>query len=278
MKTKNNIKKLLKQYNIRPNKVLGQNFLVDEGVVDQMVKAAEISSEDIVLEVGPGLGALTRKIAQKAKKVIAVEKDKKVAEILKEILGDLDNVEIVVGDILKIMGAAPAAGAAPIISAPYKVVANIPYYLTSHLVRKLLESDNPPRTIIFLMQREVARRICASPPKMTLLSVSVQIYSRPELLYDVPKQSFWPKPKVDSAVVKISDIRKPKDLDMKKFFRLVKAGFSRPRKQLANNLSEKLKINKEEIKKALIELGLDIQIRAERLTIDNWIKLLYVNF
>ncbi len=280
MKTdKISIKKLLKQHDIKPNKIMGQNFLIDEGVVDQMIKASDLSKSDIVLEVGPGLGGLTEKIAQKVKTVIAVEKDGKIIRILKENLADLDNVEIIEGDILKQFsifnfcpfGTSPAGRQ---FSKNYKVIANIPYYLTSYLVRRLLELDNPPQLIVFLMQKEVAERICASPPKMTLLSVSVQIYSKPEILYYVPKQSFWPKPKVDSAIIKISNIQKPKGVDIKKIFKLVKAGFSSPRKQLANNLSKKLKIDKEEIKTALIELGFDAQIRAERLTVNDWTSLL----
>lgn len=279
MKTdKISIKDLLKQHNIKPNKIMGQNFLIDEGVVDQMIKASDLSKSDIVLEVGPGLGGLTEKIAQKVKKVIAVEKDKKIIEILKESLRDYKNIEIIHGDILTLL---PSSELGSRCQAPslarnksYKIVANIPYYLTSHLIRKLLELDNPPQTVVFLMQKEVAERICATPPKMTLLSVSVQIYSQPEILYYVPKQSFWPKPKVDSAIIKISNIQKPKGVDIKKFFKLVKAGFSSPRKQLANNLSKKLKINKEEIKTALIELGFDAQIRAERLTVNDWVRLL----
>ncbi|MEA2113749.1 MAG: 16S rRNA (adenine(1518)-N(6)/adenine(1519)-N(6))-dimethyltransferase RsmA [Patescibacteria group bacterium] len=284
MKTdKISVKNLLKQHNIRPNKIMGQNFLIDEGVVDQMIKAANLSKKDVVLEVGPGLGGLTEKLAQKAKKVIAVEKDKRIIEVLKETLKNYENVEIVHGDILNILETTFAKKA---ISAPKKIVANIPYYLTSHLVRKLLESGNPPQTIILLMQKEVAERICpprrarssgeagAIPPKMNLLAVSVQIYSHPEILYYIPKQSFWPKPKVDSAIIKISNIQKPRGIDIKKFFKLVKAGFSSPRKQLANNLSKKLRIDKEETKKALIELGFDAQIRAERLTVNDWAMLL----
>lgn len=269
MKTdKISIKKLLKQYNIKPNKIMGQNFLIDEGVFDQIIKAADLSKKDVVLEVGPGLGSLTEKIIQKVKKVIAVEKDREIIKILKENLSDFNNLEIIEGDILNILETDILE------TIPNKIVANIPYYLTSRLVRKLLESDNPPQTIVFLMQKEVAEKICASPPKMSLLSASVQIYSHPEILYYIPKQSFWPKPKVDSAIIRISDIQKPQGVDIKKFFKLVKAGFSSPRKQLVNNLSKKLRIDKEEIKTALIELGFDTQIRAERLTINDWTSLL----
>jgi len=262
---KTQTKELLRKYNIRPNKTMGQNFLINENTLKKIIKAADLSKDDIVLEVGPGLGILTKELAKKARKVITIEKDKEIVEVLKKELEDYKNVEIICGDILEINLE---------FLKNYKVVANIPYYLTSHLIRILLELENQPKEITILIQKEVAERICASPPKMTLLAISVQFYTRPEIISYISKEDFWPEPKIDSAIMKITDIKKPEDINIKKFFKLVKAGFSSPRKQLVNNLSNKLNINKEEIKTALTECNLDIQVRAERLQITDWVKLL----
>jgi len=262
---KNQTKELLQKYNLRPNKTMGQNFLINENTLKKIIKAADLSKDDIVLEVGPGLGILTKELAKKARKVITIEKDKEIVEVLKKELEDYKNVEIICGDILEINLE---------FLKNYKVVANIPYYLTSHLIRILLELENQPKEITILIQKEVAERICASPPKMTLLAISVQFYTRPEIISYISKEDFWPEPKIDSAIMKITDIKKPEDINIKKFFKLVKAGFSSPRKQLVNNLSNKLNINKEEIKTALTECNLDIQVRAERLQITDWVKLL----
>jgi len=260
---KSNIRKLLQQYNLRPSKRLGQNFLIDPGVLQKIIKTADISKNDTVLEIGPGLGTLTKELAKKAKKVIAVEKDKRLVKILKEILKDYKNVEIIHDDVLKIKNYKIKN---------YKIVANIPYYLTSPLIRMFLESENPPQEMILTIQKEVAQRICASA-RMNLLAISVQFYSQPKIISYVSKTAFWPQSKVDSAIIKIENIKKPKNINVKKFFRIVKAGFSSPRKQLANNLSKILKIDREEIKKALTECRLDTQVRAENLSIDDWIKL-----
>jgi 16S rRNA (adenine1518-N6/adenine1519-N6)-dimethyltransferase len=265
--SKSIIKKLLRQYRFRPNKRLGQNFLVNGKVLERIIQTANLSEKDTVLEIGSGLGTLTRKIAQKAKKVIAVEKDKRMVEMLKETLKDFKNIEIVHGDILK---AFDSLG----IKSGYKVVANIPYYLTSPLIRLLLESVNPPQEIILLIQKEVAQRICAKPPKMNLLAVSVQFYGHPQIISYIPKKSFWPRPKVDSTIIKIAPrppvITSQAKQSRDKFFKLTKAGFSSPRKQLVNNLSEKLKLGRGEIKKALIQSGLSSQIRAQNLNLEDW--------
>ena len=258
------IKKLLQKYNIRPNKRMGQNFLIDKEVLEKIINTADLTKDDTVLEIGSGLGTLTKELAKRTKKVITIEKDKQMTEALKEIIKDYKNVEIVFDDILKIK---------KLKIKNYKVVSNIPYYLTSPLIRMLLELKNPPKEILLLVQKEVAERICAELPKMNLLAVSVQFYSKPEIISYVSKSSFWPEPKVDSAIIKIADIKKPENINIKKFFKLVKAGFSHPRKQLANNLSQGLNINKEQIKKALAECNLNIQARASNLSIKNWESL-----
>ncbi len=254
------IKKLLKQYNLKPSKRLGQNFLISQKVLNKIVKTADLSKNDTVLEVGPGLGILTQELAQRVRKVIAVEKDKRIVETLKDVLKGHNNIKIIHDDILKIKNYKIKN---------YKIVANIPYYLTSPLIRLFLESKTPPQEMILLIQKEVAQRICASPPKMSLLAVSVQFYSQPQIISYVSKKSFWPQPKVDSAIIKISNIKKPTGIDIEKFFKLVKAGFSHPRKQLINNLPG------QQIKKALTQCHLDIKVRAENLRVEDWLKLFY---
>ena len=258
--TQNSIKSTLSKYQIHPNKVMGQNFLIDKNVLDKIIEAAEIKKDDTILEIGPGLGILTIELAKRAKKVIAIEKDKNLAEILNDELRieGIENVEIIQGDILKL------PDSKFLILDSYKLVANIPYYLTSPLIRKFLEIKNKPSLMVLMIQKEVAQRICARPPKMSLLSVAVQFYAKPEIISIVSKNSFYPKPKVDSAIIKITPKTFPK-VDTEKFFELVKASFSSKRKMLKNNL----KIDESILKK----LGLNPKIRAENLTIENWIKL-----
>jgi len=256
------IKELFKEHDIRPNKRLGQNFLTDQNILVKIIKAADLNQNDTILEIGPGLGTLTKELVQRAKKVIAVEKDKKLADLLKETLKDSSNLEIITADIRDI--------ADKISLNSFKIVANLPYYITSPVIRLFLESKNPPQEMVLMVQKEVGMRICASPPKMNLLAVSVQFYAQPRIVLHIPKESFWPQPKIDSSLIKIQNIKKPEDIDIKKFFRIVRAGFSSPRKQLANNLSSGLNLDREEIKKALIESNLDIQIRAQDLRVEDW--------
>jgi 16S rRNA (adenine1518-N6/adenine1519-N6)-dimethyltransferase len=264
------VEKTLKYYRISPIKRLGQNFLIDKNILRKIIEAAEISKEDVVLEVGPGIGNLTIELAKRVKKVIAVEKDKRMIEILKENLKNFKNVEIVEGDIREIIFAIVKK-----IAGNYKVVANIPYYLTSNLIRRLLELERKPKLIVLMVQKEVAQRICAKPPKMNLLAVSVQFYAKPEIVSYVSKNSFWPRPKVDSAIIKIKPLidadRRPINADL--FFKIVKAGFSHPRKQLINNLTEKLKMEKERVKNWLLKNGIEPTQRAETLNIEDWINL-----
>lgn len=262
--TKTFVKSILQKHNFKPKKHLGQNFLIDETILQKIVKTADISKNDTVLEVGPGLGVLTAELAKKAKKVIAVEKDAESVKILKQILKDYKNIELIQGDILKIDLS---------LQENYKIVANIPYYLTSPLIRKFLEYENPPKEMVLLVQKEVAERICAKPGKMSLLAVAVQFYSQPKKIFNVSKNSFWPKPKVDSALIKISNIKRPIDIDIEKFFKVVKAGFSSPRKQLINNLSKGLKIKKEIIQDIFKKLNIDFKIRAEALSVEEWKRI-----
>jgi len=277
------IKNLLQRYQIRPSKRLGQNFLVDEGVIKRVIEAAQLSQNDIVLEIGPGIGNLTMELAKRVKKVIAVEKDLKMSEILKELLecANVRNVEIVKADILKI-------DPKPYTLKPYKVVANLPFYITAPVIRKFLEAvDAKPQQMVLVVQKEVAQRICAKPPRMNLLAVSVQFYAKPEIISYILKKSFWPQPKVDSAILRIDPLMNTdkKQINTDLFFRVAKAGFSQPRKQILNNFSEMLKLNKprserksllrgkDEARFWLLKNNIQPTQRAETLSVEDWINL-----
>lgn len=260
MKILSNYKNLLKKHGVKPSKRLGQNFLIDKNVLKKIIRTANLSPEDVVLEVGPGLGILTQELAKGAKQVIAVEKDKRMCEILAEVLnaGNVRNVRIVNQDILKFD---------PYTLCPksYTLIANLPYYLTTPAIRKFLETKNPPQEIILVIQKEVAQRITAKPGKMSILTVSVQFYAEPKIISYVSKESFWPQPKVDSAIIKIVPKRWQKDINTELFFKIVKAGFSSKRKMLKNNL----KLDESILKK----LGLNPKVRAENLSIQDWLKI-----
>jgi len=280
------IKEILLRYGAKASKGLGQNFLIDKNILDKIIKSADIKSGDVILEVGPGLGTLTQELAKKAKRVIAIEKDKMMIEILKETLKDFKNVEIIQQDILEIKSEIPKK---------YKLVANIPYYLTSPLIRKFLERPegypNSPQEIILMIQKEVAQRICKNPPDMNLLAVSVQFYAEPKIISYVSKNSFWPAPKIDSAIIKITPSsrnsasqkflatsQKKYEIEPNLFFEVVKAGFSQPRKQLVNNLtslkfSNGVKLDKVKIYKWLLENNINPNQRSETLSISDWIGL-----
>ena len=268
------IKELLGKQGIKPRKSLGQNFLTSKGVLGDILKAASLTKQDTVLEIGPGIGTLTRGLAQSAKKVAAVEKDSAMVEILKETTKDLPNIEIIQGDILKLRQAKELLSLS---KEGYKVVANLPYYITSPVIRLFLEAEHKPELLVLTVQKEVAQRICAKPPKMSLLAVSVQIYGEPSIVAYVKKGCFWPQPKVDSAILKIAPHNLTKlsypQLDLVKFFTVVKAGFKQPRKQLLNNLSQGLKIPKQKVETWLGQIGIAPTQRAETLSVEDWIKL-----
>ncbi len=280
-----NVPALLKKYGIRPSKGLGQNFLVDESALQKVVSAAGIQAGDVILEVGPGLGSLTRHLAAAARRVIAVELDEKLLPALRETLAHFDNVEIVVGDILELnpaellesdkRQAASAASHSPLPTLHYKVVANIPYYITSALIRHLLEAEIKPRRMVLTVQHEVAQRICAAPPQMSLLALGVQVYGAPSVEARLPAGAFYPPPKVDSAVVKIELYAQspiPENL-IPVFFRLAKAGFGQKRKTLRNALSAGLGWPKEQAESLLAAADIDPQRRAETLSLAEWGEL-----
>ena len=260
------VKNLLHKYNAYPSKGMGQNFLINKKTLQTIIKAANLHPQDTVLEVGPGIGILTQELAQQVKQITAIEKDRNMVEILKETMKDYPNVEVLNQDILAFLDSQNSFQK----SGSYKVVANIPYYLTSPLIRKLLESPHQPQEIILMVQKEVAQRITAAPPNMNLLAVSVQYYATPKIIAYVSKECFWPKPKIDSAIIRITPIQQSKDISYEKFFRIVRAGFSQPRKQLANNLSQKLKMNREEVEVWLSKNNINPKQRAETLTIKDW--------
>ncbi len=282
LSSKRNLKSLLKKHYIQPSKGLGQNFLVDRGSVKKVIEAAELKPDDVVLEIGSGTGVLTKKLAEKTKMVIAIEKDKNMAKILQETLKDFKNVEIVNDDVLKIINYIECGLFKNLklkIKNSYKIVANLPFYLTAPVIRKFLESKNQPKEMILLVQKEVGQRICAKPPDMNLLAVSAQIYAEVKIINYVSKKSFWPQPKVDSAIIKIVpfEIKTCNHrISLRKrnlFFKIVKAGFSQPRKQLINNLSNGLKIDKIKTEKWLLKNNIQPTQRAETLNVKDWIKL-----
>ena len=263
-------KKILAGYGLEPKKSLGQNFLYDENVLARLVEAADLGPQDEVLEIGPGLGSLTRQLASTAKRVVAVELDGRFIPVLENELADLDNVEIVQGDILE---QDPAA----LFEGPYKVAANVPYYITGAILRHLLSGSHKPSSMVLTVQKEVAERLTAVPPNMSLLAVSVQYYGRVERVTTIKAGAFWPRPDVDSAVIKIA-VRPQGTLDAAQeaaFFRLVRAGFSQKRKQLQKNLRQ-LGMDRTAVAAALEEAGVDGTRRAETLTLDEWLALVKV--
>lgn len=251
---------------MKAKKSFGQNWLRDEFTLDLIVESAAIKTEDVVLEVGPGLGYLTNKLAKQAHKLICVEADQDLIPHLSHQFGAVSNVEIVQSDILKY----------DLTKLPnnYLVVANIPYYLTSYLIRKFLESTNPPARMVLMIQKEVAERIVATPGKMTVLSFSVQYYARAEIIAPVAKELFEPIPKVDSAIIRIARRSKPAfRADTKQLFRLVKAGFGEKRKMLRNSLAGGLRLDVVRVEELLELAGLEPTARAQELSIEQWEKL-----
>lgn len=255
----------------RPNKLLGQHFLRCPWVTDTLIQAAHIEKHDVVLEVGPGTGVLTRALAKRAKKVIAVEKDIVLAEKLKKDLAKekVTNVEIIPGDILTILKSHFN------MMEEMGVVGNIPYYLTSRLFRLLLENKSRPKQIVFTIQKEVAQRIAARSPHMNLLALSVQVFGTPYVIKDVPRSCFSPRPKIDSAILKIvpleEDFFHKHGIDEDKFFTTIRAGFSQKRKLLVNTLSRFAP--KHDIEKILIAASLSSLARPEELAPEDWVKI-----
>ncbi len=253
---------------IAAKKSLGQNFLKDSAILKKIIYAAEISSKDTVLEIGPGKAALTTELLKVAGEVIAIELDQRLIPLLRTEFCHHKNFKLIHGDALKF---APP-------STPYKIVANIPYYITSPLLNHFLleqfQSGNPPEMIVFMVQKEVADKIIANKEKDSVLSMEVKIFGDPEIVTYVPKEAFDPRPKVDSAVIKIRVFDKPKITgDLKKLIWLMHISFAQKRKKLVNNLEGPLKISKDEIRKILTTCKINADVRAEDLTLEEWQNL-----
>lgn len=259
---------LSKKFNFFPKKKLGQHFLISKRDIKKILEEAKLKKEDVVLEVGAGMGNLTIPLAKKCKKVIAVEKDEKLVEILKENLKDFKNVEIVEGDILKF-----DIKKYNLKKFEYKILGNLPYYLSSHFLRIFLEKY-PPKEMVILIQKELAEKIIAKDGKESIISLSVKFFAKPKILGIIKKELFWPKPKVDSILLKLKVKRNLPKIEKEDFFRIIKAGFFPKRKKLFSNLSKNLKIEKETLKKIFKKLNINFLERAEKISLDQWIKII----
>jgi 16S rRNA (adenine1518-N6/adenine1519-N6)-dimethyltransferase len=266
-------RRLLRRYGLYARKKLGQHFLIDPGVLEIILKAAVLTPSDVVIEVGPGLGILTRVLAQKVGRVVAVELDDRLAAALQENLTSLHNVTVINEDILKLdptvlLNKLGSQG-------EYKVVANLPYYITASVLRHFLEAAVKPQNMVVMVQKEVAEAIAAQPDRMSLLGISVQFYGEPIVIDYVPAASFYPVPEVDSAVLRIDVYPEPKVAicDVDSFFKLVRTGFSAARKQLANSLAQGLGMPRIEVLPFLEKAGIEPKRRAETLSLDEWARL-----
>ena len=271
------VKALLRQFDLKAKKKLGQHFLINEDVLDHILSAAELSSEDIVVEVGPGLGILTEKLVEQVAKVIAVELDPNLASMLNKRLASFSNIKIIQGDILEIAPQQLLEDnlAAFELGKGYKVVANLPYYVTSPILRHFLEALLKPSLMVVMVQKEVGEVIAAAPGKMSLLTAATQFYSEPTIIAYVPAKSFYPPPKVDSVILRLDVYPKPpiEISDVASFFDLVSNGFKLPRKQLRNSLAQSLGILPEQVSLLLENAEIEATRRAETLSLEEWKKL-----
>lgn len=274
-------RKLLRRFDLRVRKGLGQHFLIDEEVLKLITSAARLTPTDITMEIGSGLGVLTRELARQAGWVVAIELDNKLAGILKQTLASFKNVTIINEDVLRIDPAVllqeQKAQFPTEIKSPfsYKVVANLPYYITSPVLRHFLEAQVKPQIMVVMVQKEVAEEIVAKPGRMSLLSISVQLYGEPTIIGYVPAQCFYPAPEVDSAILRVAPYPQPavEIADKESFFALVRAGFSASRKQLGNSLAQGLGLPKADVLSLLEGTGIVAQRRAETLTLEEWARL-----
>jgi 16S rRNA (adenine1518-N6/adenine1519-N6)-dimethyltransferase len=263
------LRALLQQHGMRPLKSFGQHFLVDRGVLARIVDAAELAPTDTVLEVGAGTGVLTRELAHRAGRVVAVELERSMLRLLAETTAPFGNVEVVAQNLLTVDPRALFE------KQPYKLVANLPYYITAPTFRHFLESEHPPQLIVVMIQYEVAQRIVAAPGDLSLLGVSVQLFGRPQLIARVPARAFYPPPRVDSAIVRV-EVQPRAALtpaERTLFFRLVQAGFGERRKQLHNALARGLGLPAETVQSWLRQAGIAPERRAETLSLDEWLQL-----
>lgn len=266
------IKDILTRYGFSFSKSLGQNFLVNPSVCPRMAEMGGAESGVGVIEIGPGIGVLTQELCQRADKVIAIEIDKRLMPVLDETLADFDNVKVINEDVMKI-------DLHKLINEEFKgmkvvVCANLPYYITSPIIMGLLEDNLPIEAITVMVQKEAAQRICAEvgTRQSGAVTVAVNFYSKPKMLFNVSAGSFMPAPKVDSAVIRLDILKKPavEVTNPKKFFKVVKASFSQRRKTIPNSLSSGLGIDKQTINKLLSECNINLQARAEQLTMEDF--------
>ncbi len=261
--------KLLEKYGISPKKSLGQNFVIDQHALDAVISAAELAGHEQVIEIGAGLGTLTIELAQRAGRVFAVEIDKRLIPALQDILQDFENVTIVHADFLRMDPGELVSGSS------YSVVANIPYNITSALIRHLMESSVSPVRVVLMMQREVAQRVTGSPGSMSLLALSVQIYGSAVITAHVPADCFYPIPDVDSAVLRIDIYEEPvvpRNM-IPVIFSLARAGFGQKRKKLRNSLANVMSSTPVEVENLLGMAGLPPKSRAQELSIQDWEKI-----
>lgn len=279
------LKQLCSKYRLTPSKNYGQNFLINPAPIQKMLATAELSKNDTVIEVGPGFGALTFALAQRAGKVIAFEIEKKLQPYWDEQLKKYKNIEVGWGNALK----------APLPNQKYRVIANLPYQITSNVLRKFLEAAVPPELMVLMVQKEVAERICAKPGDMSLLAVSVQYFADSKIIMNVPRGYFWPEPKVDSAVIKLKMRALARNDNDEWFFRVVKAGFAQKRKLLVKNLQPLIDktapqppsgdygaskqtarhygASKQKLEKIFAKMGLSPNARAQELSLEQWNQL-----
>jgi 16S rRNA (adenine1518-N6/adenine1519-N6)-dimethyltransferase len=250
--------------NLLPKKSFGQNFLIEDGIYRSIVESAKLSPEDTVIEVGPGLGTLTKRLGEQAKQVIAIEKDTSLRPHIEHHTAHLNNIQLIEADILDTC-------LDNVITGPYKVIANIPYYITSPIILKFIRHQTPPTLLILLMQKEVAKKITTVGNGGTVLSVLVQAYGTAKVLKDVSPECFYPAPKVTSSILQITPYTTPRvTSSLQQFERMVKIGFSQKRKMLTHNLHAAFRISKDLSRQILTSIAIPEDIRAERLTIEQW--------
>jgi 16S rRNA (adenine1518-N6/adenine1519-N6)-dimethyltransferase len=270
-------RQLLRQFGFKPKKRLGQHFLVDEAVLERILYAAELTPGDIVIEVGPGMGILTEALAKQGAKVIAVELDSKLVALLKKRLAAFPDVKIVHADILKVTPRQLLQDNLPAseLVRGYKVIANLPYYITSPVLAHFLEAQPRPSEMVVMVQKEVGELIAATPGKMRLLSVKAQFYSKPVIISYVPAASFYPPPKVDSVILRLDIYSQPpiEVSDVASFFDIVMHGFSAPRKQIRNSLAHSLGMPPSQVASLLEKAGIEAKRRAETLSLEEWREL-----
>ena len=268
----------LRKAGIRPDKGLGQHFLLDEAVLDLILEVSDVEDDDLIVEVGSGIGVLTRRLAERGARVLAVELDRKLTRILRERLGEQPNVQIIEADILELDPVAAIAhelGVQREDAPPFKVVGNLPYYITSAILKHLLAPEIRPTRLTLMVQREVAERITAQPGHLSLLAMSVQVYGTPRIVRRIPAGAFYPRPKVESALLVIdvfgralvaAEVSEP-------FFHTLRAAFGQKRKQLRNSLSQGLHLPKEQVLAALADASIDPARRPQTLSVDDWLRL-----